>query len=479
MTHSNGTATDHHGTGFGETMRNLFSFKSSKRKLIPKTMFEQLPEISDKQPSKHSQQQQQRSMRSLPPTSSSPETVKMKRATVIVKNDDVNVRATTLPRRALSQRHPAADNRRSSQYWGPPPMQRSMSGRYADNPNRKSRIMMGLELEDEEAKIERRQPLPEGKPVSILVSDQPPSRNQRNFTEPVSTSKLSRSVTISAKPTIGRSALSGGHSPSPKKSTTLQRSTSVSSTFRARPRGGLPSAMEMQKRSSQFIGYWCPYPSTATESSPVPEKNELRFENELDLDYGLEDDEEIQLTAEEAMFPKRIYSRQVRASEKEQQMQELIHAHFASDSNPSSSSHGSPISISKSLPSSLAQQKDPNAPCWAVLRGWRMGVYSTREEAERQMENFPGPYMQEFPNEREARQWLQDGATDARRIPSVRTLELDEDFNHPSLSRMSLYERADVIEGRVKRAYSLRREVPRKVVPQKGFPALPKPPVDV
>lgn len=439
-------------------MRNLFSFKSSKKKPIASTMFEKLPELPEKQQSK--QTQQQRPMRSLPPSTSSPDTIKMKRATVIVKNDDVNVRSTTLPRRALSQRHPPTDNRRSSQYWGPPPMQRSMSGRYTDN-NRKSRIMMGLELEDE-VKIERHQEA-EQKPVSILVNDQPPSRNARNFSEPVPTSNLPRSVTISPKPSIGRS-------PSPKKPTTLQRSTSVSSTHRARPRGGLPSPMEMQKRSSQFIGYWCPYPSTVTEDSPVMEKNETRFENELDLDYGHEEDEEIPLTSEEAMLPRRNYSRPVRVSAQEQQMQDLVHAHFASDSNHSASSHGSSLSVHKSLPSSLAHQRDAKTPCWAVLRGWRIGVYPTREEADKQIENFPGPFMQQFESESEARQWLKHGTTDARRIPSVRTLELDEDFNHPSLARMSLYERADVIEGRVQRAYSLRREVPRKVTVQKDLP---------
>lgn len=423
-------------------MRNLFKFRTTKKKPIPVTTLEHIPD----EPLKQSPQ---RPMRSLPPTSTSPEPIKMKRATVIMKNDDViKPRTTTLPRRALSQRHPVSDNRRSSQYWGPPPMQRSTSGKYADT-HRMSRIMMGLELEDEVKHDSQQEP--EQLPVSILVNDHPaPLRNQRIFSEPFSSTKTQRTVSISPTPSIGRS--------SPSKSTTLQRSTSVSSTSRARPRGRMPSTMEMQKRSSQFVGYWCPYPSTVAESSPVLEKNEDRFEHELDLDGGIENEEEIPLTSDQAMMPNKNFSRPIRVNDKEDHKEHLISAHFGSDSNSSASSHESPISNSKSLPNSLPQQeKDTKLSCWAVSRGWRIGVYSSLEEAQKQTENFPGPLMQEFDNESEAKQWLQSGATDARRIPSVRTLELDEDFNDPSLARMSLYERADVIESRVKRVYSLRK----------------------
>lgn len=444
MAQGNVNPSTHNGSGFGETMRNLFKLNKTKRDPLPVTTVKQSHD-------KRSKQTPPRPTRSLPPKSTSPETVKMKRATVVIKDDDMNIRSATLPRRAVSQRTPASENRRSS-YWGPPPMQRSTTGRYADN-HRMSRIMMGLELEDEEKKEIQQEP--ESMPVSILVNDQSPPRKQRNFTAPIPASKSQRAVSISPTPSVGRS--------SPNKSAALQRSASVSSTSRARPRGRLPSAMEMQKRSSQFVGYWCPYPSTVVENSLL-EKNEENFEQELELHYGLEDDEEIPLTSDQEMMPNKNFSRPIRVNKKEEQMQELIGAHFGSDSNPSASSHGSPISTSKSLPSSLAHQKDSNSSCWAVSRGWRIGLYSTREEAQKQTENFPGPFMQQFDSESEAKLWLESGATDARRIPSVRTLELDEDFNHPSLSRMSLYERADMIENRVKRAYSLRREPPQPSV---------------
>lgn len=451
------------GGGFGEAMRNFFRFtKTTKRKPESSTIIQEIPEpepvpipISVSVPEllpKEEKQTFQPPMRSLPASNRSTDSIKKKRATVLVKDDKLNGRSNTLPSRTRTVRHPVTmENRRSSQYWGPPPMQRSTGGRYTDN-HRMSRIMMGLEFEDDNPVQIEQTKTNDPMPVSILLNDQAVSNSnsQRIFSEPIPASKRQNSISISPTPSIEKA--------SPQKSTNLQRSYSVSSTSRARPRGSLPSAMEMQRRSSQFMGYWCPYPSTVEESSPVLERNEEEAHEEiLDISCDVEDQEEVPLTSDQAMMPYQLDSQSIDKDKKEDQMQDLMDGQAGSESNPSSNSHESPIPISKSLPNSLIYQKENISPCWAVARGWKIGIYFSREEAQKQIENFPGPLMQQFTNDSEAKQWLKSGVTNSRRIPSVRTLELDEDFDDPSLSRMSLYERADMIENRVKSAYNVRK----------------------
>lgn len=187
----------------------------------------------------------------------------------------------------------------------------------------------------------------------------------------------------------------------------LGRSPSITSTKRARPMCATPSVAELNRRSSQFVGYWCPYPggpSDRTGSSPP---------------YY-------------AGTTGRISCETAEGEEEEDEELDCWSGEMGASSLTSSFSH----------PSSIACRSPPRRPAldlpsiekdgvdsgsiWAVSRGWRTGLYATFAEAEVQINGFPGPLVRQFPTRSEACAWLSDDAAKAQRVPSIRTMAIDE-----------------------------------------------------
>jgi hypothetical protein len=130
--------------------------------------------------------------------------------------------------------------------------------------------------------------------------------------------------------------------------------------------------------------------------------------------------------------------------------------------SPDIESPTTPIGLGPAPPRSPERKADGNASSdrrstWAVARGWRTGLYASYDEAHVQINGFPGPLIRQFDSRHEASEWLASGAAKAQRIPSLRTLDIDEDVSVLAKGKPDIDDKDGAIDMLIRRSSSLRR----------------------